>query len=247
MGGPPAVLRVKTPWLIGFGLAGAALLVFVASNVPHQADLITLWLIAPILAIWVWRAGGPKLLLLALMLCWAGDVLGNPRTIGIGPSGLVLSVAGYVSATVCLIILFTRDGALIALRKALHGSQRWRAGISALYLVVAACGLALAWGRLAPMVCVVAAIYLLLLVGTATTALALDICAGAGAVLFLGSQLLVVLEVTGRLDGTATSFRLAVLALYMLGILLIAVGVVNRGLRSERWIQDGTEPAQRAG
>lgn len=233
MSGSPAVLHVKTPWLLGFGLVGATLLVFVAANASHEADLITLWLVAPLLAIWVWRAGGPKLLLLALMLCWAGDVLGNPRAIGIGPAGLMGSVIAYVGATVCLIILFARDGALIALRKALHGGQRRRVGISALYLVGAAGGLALAWSRLAPMFRIVAAIYLLLLVATAATALALDLCAGVGATLFLGSELLVALEVAGRLDGTATSFRLAALGLYMLGILLIAVGVVNRGLRSE--------------
>lgn len=247
MSGPPAVLRVKSFWLIGFGVVGAALLVFVASNAAHQADLIPLWLVAPLLAVWVWRAGGPKLLLVALMLCWAGDVLGNPRAIGIGVGGLVLSVLGYIGANVCLVILFVRDGALVALRKALHSRQRWRVGIAAVYLVVATCGLALAWGRLGLMFRVVAAIYLLLLVATATAALALDICAGVGATLFLGSELLVALEVAGRLDGTATSFRLAVLALYMLGILLIAVGVVNRGLHNEGWNRDGTEPAQPAG
>lgn len=242
MSGPPAVLRVKSFWLIGFGVVGAALLVFVASNAPHQADLIPLWLVAPILVVWVWRAGGPKLLLVALLLCWAGDVLGNPRAIGIGPSGLLLSVLGYIGANVCLVILFVRDGALIALRKTLHGRQRWRAGIAALYLVVAVCGLGLAWGRLGPMLRLVAATYLLLLVGTATTALALDICAGVGATLFLVSELLVALEVGGRLNGTATSFRLAVLGLYLLGVLLIAVGVVNRALGAKRGSRTAPNP-----
>ena len=240
-----AVLRVKTPWLIGFGLAGVAELVFVASHRLHRADLITLWIVAPLLAIWTWRARGPKLLVLALMLCWVGDVLGNPAAIGIGRSGLLLSVVAYVGANVCLIILFVRDGALTALRKAFRGSQRWRVGIASLYLVAAIIGLALAWNGLGPMLHAGAAIYLLLLVGTAATALALDTCAGIGAALFFGSELVIALEVGGRLDGTAASFRLAVLALYMFGILLIAVGVVKRELRTKRESLDGTEPVHR--
>lgn len=232
MSGYTTVLRMKTPWLIGFGLAGAAELAFVVSHLSHPADLITLWIVAPLLAIWTWRARGPKLLVLALVFCWVGDVLGNPRAIGIGQGGLLLSVVAYVGANVCLITLFVRDGALIALRKAFSGTQRWRVGISSLYLVAAIIGLALAWSSLDPMSRAGAAIYLLLLVGTATTALALDTCTGIGAALFFGSELLIALEVGGRLPGAAAAFRLAVLTLYMLGVLLIAVGVVNRGLRT---------------
>lgn len=39
--------------------------------------------------------------------------------------------------------------------------------------------------------------------------------------------------VGGRIDGAETTFRLAVLTLYMLGIFLIALGVVDREARTE--------------
>lgn len=238
---------MKSPWLIGFGLVAMAQLVFVVARVPNQAAVIATWILAPLLAIWVWRARGPKLLVLALLLCWAHDVLGNPRAIGVGQSGLVLSVAAYVGADVCFIILFVREGALTGLRKGLDGTRRWRVGVSSLYLVATIIGLALAWSSVAPMLRVVSAIYLLLLVGMATTALTLDICAGVGAALYFGSGLLPLLEVAGRLQGTATWFRLAVLTLYMLGILLIAVGVLNHKLCTRREAHDLAEPGQRAG
>lgn len=245
--GPAAVLRVKSLWLIGFGLVATAQLVFVIGRVANEAAVIATWILAPVLAIWVWRTRGPKLLVLALLLCGARDVLGNPRAIGMGQGGLVLSVAAYVGANVCLIILFVREGALTALRKALDGTRRWRVGISSLYLVAAIIGLALAWSSLAPMLRVIVAIYLLLLAGIATTALALDISAGVGAALLFGSGLLAELEVAGRLQGAAMSFRLAVLTLYMLGILLIAIGVLNPRVRTRREAHDGIEPGQRAG
>ena len=218
---------MKSPWLVGFGLVALAQLAFIALHLPRLAVIAT-WLLVPVVAVWVWRARGPKLLVLALMLCWAGDVLGNPALIGIGPIGLFLSVAAYAIANVLLTILFIRCGALTAWRTTFGGRQRWWAAVAVLCLVAAVVGLAFAWSSFDAVLRIVASIYLLLLVVTATTAFAVDTCAGIGAAMLLSSHLLVVLEVAGRLDGAATSFRLAVLALYALGILLIAVGVVNR-------------------
>ncbi|GMA95920.1 hypothetical protein GCM10025881_27440 [Pseudolysinimonas kribbensis] len=45
---------------------------------PSLFAVVSTWLVAPLLAMWVWRARGPKLLILALAMFWAGDVLGNP-------------------------------------------------------------------------------------------------------------------------------------------------------------------------
>jgi hypothetical protein len=217
---------VKSPWLVGFGLVAVAQLVFVALHLPF-AGIVT-WLVAPLLAVWVWCVGGPKLLVLALMFCWAGDVLGNPLQIGI-PIGLYLSVAAFAVAGVLLVILFVRRGA--------PGFRRRRAGIVVLYLVPASVVLTFIWSNLNPALRVVASIYLLLLVVTATTAFVLDTWVGIGAGLLFGSHLLVALEVGGLLNGTRTMFRLAVLTLYMLGILLIAVGMVNRDRRAGRAVR----------
>jgi hypothetical protein len=221
-----ATSSLKSPWLIAFGLVVVGQLALLGLGLP-LANFVA-WLLAPLLAVWVWRARGPKLLVLALMFCWAGDVLGNPALIGVGKIGLFLSVAAFAVANVLLIVLFVRGGGPISQRIAIGGRRRWRAGVAVLYLVPAALGLAFTWSNLDPALRVVAAIYLLLVVATATTAFVVDICAGIGAALLFGSHLLVVLEVGGRIDGTGTMFRLAVLALYMLGILLIAIGMVNR-------------------
>jgi len=218
---PTPIYSVRSPWLVGFGLVGGAQLASIVLRLPF-AGVVT-WLVAPPLAVWVWRAGGPGPLVLALTSYWIGDLFGNPRLIGVGPVGLYLSIAAFAVANVLLVILFIGSAS---------GSRpRRRAGIVVLYLVPAAVVLASVWSNLGLALRVVAAVYLLLIVATATTALLVDTRVGIGAGLLFGSHLLVALEVGGRLDGAATTFRLAVLGLYTAGIALIAVGVVNRGAR----------------
>jgi hypothetical protein len=209
---------LKSPWLIGFGLVAIAQLALVVFRLPPQFAFISTWLVALVLAVWAWRARGPKLLVLALLLCWVGDVLGNPLLIGLGPSALILSVAAFAAATLALIILF--------LRSRTDGTGRWRAGVAVLYLVAATAALAVAWSNLDVTLRAAGVVYLLLLVATATTAFMLDIGVGAGALLLFASHLLVVLEVGGQVDGTATVFRLVFWVLYMLGLLLIATRIV---------------------
>jgi len=215
----------KSAWLFVYVLILLAQLISVALHLSRVGTVAT-WLLAPLLSVWVWRTRGPKLLVLVFVLFWVGDVLGNPRLLGIDPSGLFLSVAAFAVANVILLALYFRRGTLIEWRTILGGRQRWRGGVAVLCLLTVALGLALAWSSLNLVLRLAASIYLLLLLFTLTAALAVDIRAGVGSVLLLISHLLVVLEVAGRLLGTATLFRLPVLALYGFGILLIAVGVV---------------------
>jgi hypothetical protein len=219
-------LPYKSAWLFVYGLILLAQLISVALHLS-RVGIVATGLLAPLLSVWVWRARGPKLLVLVFVLFWVGDVLGNPRLLGIGPNGLFLSVAAFAAANVILLALYFRHGTLIEWRTILGGHQRWRAGVAVLCLIAVALGLALAWSSLNLGLRLAASIYLLLLLFTLTAALAVDIRAGVGSVLLLISHLLVVLEVAGRLLGTATRFRLLVLALYGFGILLIAVGVVT--------------------
>jgi uncharacterized membrane protein len=159
---------LKSPWLIAFVAVALAHLVMSVVRVPSSATIVT-WALAPLLAIWVWRSRGPKLLIVALLLCFVSDVLGNPRFIGLGPGALYASVAALVA-----ILLFRR----VLSRRTTPARGIW---------------IAIAGG------------------------------------VFLGlQQLLAALEVTGRVDGAATWYKLTVLTLYPLGILLIAVGVVGR-------------------
>ena len=217
----------KSAWLFVYGLILLAQLISVALHLSRVGTVATTWLLAPLLSIWVWRARGPKLLVLVFVLFWVGDVLGNPRLLGIGPNGLFLSVVAFAAANVILLALYLQRNTLIEWQTILGGRQRWWAGgVVVLCLIAVALGLALAWSSLNLVLRLAASIYLLLLLFNLTAALAVDIRAGVGSALLLISHLLVVLEVAGRLLGTATLFRLPVLALYGFGILLIAVGVV---------------------
>lgn len=245
MSSPTRMVALGGLWLIGFGLVAVAQLAFVAFHVSVAA-LFATWTLAPLLAAWVWRMDGPKLLVLALVFCWVGDVVGNPRQIGIGHGGLLLSVAAFAVANVCLITLFVQRGALTALRAAIGSVQRWRVGLALLYVLGAVAGLFVTWSSFEPALRIAAGIYLLLLVGTAATAMAVDTCAGIGAGLFFASELLIALAVAGRVAPTATTHRLEVLVLYMLGILLIAVGVVRRELRAKQLLNNDKGVVQRA-
>jgi hypothetical protein len=101
-------------------------------------------------------------------------------------------------------------------------------GVTVLYVAVAAGVLVVAWGSLGPAFRAVAAGYFVLLIALAVTALALEGRTGAGAALFLLTELLVALEIAGRLDGTSTLFKLVTPTTYLLGILLISIGSVSR-------------------
>jgi hypothetical protein len=219
------VRGVKHPAFVGFGMVAAAELAFVATRVSRP-EVIALPILAPLLAVWAWQMGGPKVLSLALVFFGVGDLLGNPRRLGIEHGGLVFSMAAFAIAYACLITVFLRLGSLNALRVA-RGRQRWRAVLAVVYVVGTMAAIWAAWNGLEPVIRVAGLIYALLLVGTAATAIALDTRAGIGAALLLGSNLLIALAVAGRVDAAATSHRLEVLVLYLLGIALVAVGVVN--------------------
>ncbi len=229
--GVSALNRWRSPWLIGFGLVAVAQLIFVVFPVSSLADLIAVSILAPLLAVWVWRRRGPKLLVIALVLCAVGDALGNPRRIGLEQGGLLVSVAAYVAAQACLLALFLRSGALAALRASIGGHQRWRSMIIVLYPVGAAVVISLVWSGLGADLRVAAGLYLALLVGTAATSLALDTWAGIGAALFTGSVVLVAAGMVGWVDSTGMAHRLMIRLTNQLGLLLIAVAAVNHWQR----------------
>ncbi|GMA95919.1 hypothetical protein GCM10025881_27430 [Pseudolysinimonas kribbensis] len=100
-------------------------------------------------------------------------------------------------------------------------------GLGALILAAAATALAISWSDLAPALRAFGVAYLLIVVVVATTAFVADLWAGLGATLLSASQLLVVLEIGGRIDGTTSAFRLAYWVLYLLGLFTIAMRVVR--------------------
>ena len=170
---PHAISSLRSPWFIAFGAAAVAQLVPVVVRLP-QFTVVIGWAIAPLLAIWVWRARGPRLLIVALVVSFVSDVTGNPRLIGLGPSAGAI----FISAAALLIadILFV----IVVVRCELGRGRRW---------------------------------------------------AALGVIVLLASQVLITLEVTGHIAGTATWYRLTVLTLHALALLLIAVGTVIRAPR----------------
>lgn len=221
------LLRPKQAWLVAYVLVAVAELVFIAAHASSRAALVATWVLAPLLAIWVWKSHGPKLLVLALGVCWLGDVLGNPRAIGIGQVGVVPSAAAFAAAGVFLVVLFIRRGVLGTFRGSSDTRRGWRAGAAAVYLAAAIIGVLFAWSGLSIVLRIAVSIYLLLFAALATSAASAGIVTAIGTALFFGSEILAALEVAGRLHGAAMAFRLTFNTLYLLGILLIAVGTVT--------------------
>ncbi|MFO7400995.1 MAG: hypothetical protein C0P63_016645 [Actinomycetales bacterium] len=220
-------------WLVVFALAAIAQLALVLFRLPAQFAFVSTFLVAPALAVWVWRSRGPGLLVVTLLLCWVGDVLGNPRLIGMGPAAFLVSVGAFAAACVVLIVLFVRSMTRTEPASRAAGSRRARAAVGLLYAGAVAAALAAAWGGLDATLRVVGIVYLLLLAVMATTGFMAAASLGVGAGLLFASHLLVSLEVGGVVDGTATAFRLAFWILYLTGILVIALSMVPRPARGE--------------
>jgi uncharacterized membrane protein YhhN len=230
--------RVKSPWILAFAAIAVLHLVLVGFDVSPW-DTVTKCMLAPLLAGWVWSLGGPRLLVAGLLFCFLGDLFMD------FPEAFAFGMAAFALAHVCFITLFVQRGAIDALRASAGGTQRWRAGVALLYLVLAFGVIAWAWPGFDPAIRPAVPVYALLLLGTASTAIALDTRAGLGAGLFVVSDMLISLGAAGRLDPEATWHRLAVMSLYLLGIFLIAAGVLNRELRTQRLLRDGMDITQR--
>lgn len=183
------LMSPKQAWLVAFVLVAVMELVFIAMHVLSSVVIITNWVLAPLLAIWVWQSRGPKLLVLALEFCWLGDVLGNPRAIGIGQIGVVASAAAFAAAGMLLTALFIRRGALNALRES--GARRGRfVGAVAVCLAATTIGVLFAWSGLSIVFRVAVSIYLFLFAALAAFAASAGIIPAIGAAMLLGAEIL---------------------------------------------------------
>jgi hypothetical protein len=112
--------------------------------------------------------------------------------------------------------------------------------------VVAAVGLlAWAWSGLDPAIRPLVPFYVLLLIGTAITSLALDRRAGIGGLMFLVSDAFIALGEADRMDKDAAWHGLVVMALYIGSIFLLSAGILNREAATRRAAQDGFDPTVR--
>lgn len=207
----------RSPWLIAFAAVSALHLVLLGADVTPW-DSITKCLIAPLLVGWVLSVRGPRILALALGFCFLGDLF-----LEIEPL-FVVGMAAFAAGHVCFIRHFVSRGAVAGLR-----ARPWLLPL----LVLVAVGLVVAcWDGLEPALRAPVPVYALLLVGTAATSLAVDRVAGLGGLSFLVSDGLIALGEAGRIHPDDVAPSLAVMILYVLGILGLAVGIVREQQRS---------------
>lgn len=207
---------VKSPWLIAFGVVAVVHLVLIGVDVQPYGS-ITKCFLAPLLLLWALEQRGPRLLLVALVGCFFGDLF-------LEFDGLFTAGMGaFAIAHICFITFFVQRGAIERLKH-----KPW---ILIIGLAAAVGLISWAWGGLEPGLKPLVPVYALLLLGTAATALAVDQRAGLGGVLFLISDGIIALNEAGRIDsgwGTA----IAIMTTYILAIFLLTTAIVQREQRT---------------
>ena len=218
---------LRSPWLAGFGLAVVVHLALVLAD-AQPWDSVTKCLIAPLLAAWVVQQRGPRLLVLALVFCLLGDLF-------LEIDGLFIAgMAAFAAAHVCFVTFFVRRGALDRLR-----ARPW---IPLALLVAAVVLLVWVWGGLESGLRVPVVVYAALLSTTAATALAVDVRAGVGALLFLFSDGLIAARIAERVPEESVVGGFVVMLTYSLALFFLATAIVFKEARSRR---PGFDPTQR--
>ncbi|MFD4461242.1 lysoplasmalogenase [Nocardia sp. NPDC058480] len=204
---------MKSPWIIAFGVVAVVHLVLNGAEVQPW-DSISKCLLAPLLLGWVIEQKGPRLLAAALVCCFLGDLF-------LEFDGLfIVGMAAFAVAHLCFIRFFISRGAIGRLARKL-----WLVG---LYVVAGIAMIAYGWSGLEAGLKPVVPLYAALLVGTAATALATDVRAGIGGLLFLISDGIILLGEAGRIDKDATGTGLAIMATYIAAIFFLTSGILNR-------------------
>jgi uncharacterized membrane protein YhhN len=208
---------VKSPWLIAFAVASVVHLGLNGAG-AEPWDSISKCLIAPLLAAWVIQQRGPRLLVVALVFCFFGDLFLELDDL------FIVGMAAFAVGHIAFITFFVQRGAVDRLRA--------RPLILVLYVAAAIGMVAWCWGGLEAGLKAPIPVYAALLVGTAATSLATDVRAGVGGAMFLVSDGIIALREAGRIDQDATAGGLAIMALYILAIFFLATGIVAREKRT---------------
>lgn len=211
---------LKSPWLIAFGVIAIVHLVLNGAEVTPW-DSITKCLLAPLLLAWVIEQNGPRLLAVALVFCFLGDLFLELDDL------FIVGMAAFAIAHIAFITLFVQRGALAQLKQ--------KPLIAVVYAAAAIAMVAWCWGGLEAGLKAPIPVYAALLVGTAATALAVDVRAGIGAAFFLVSDGIIALSEAGRIDKDATATGLAIMALYILAIYFLSTAIVAQQRRTDCW------------
>lgn len=204
---------LKSPWLIAFGVFALVHLVLNGAEATPW-DSITKCVLAPLLLGWVIEQDGPRLLAVALVFCFLGDLFLELDDL------FIVGMAAFAGAHIAFITYFVQRGAIERLKK--------KPLIVVVYVAAAIAMVAWCWGGLEAGLKAPIPVYAALLVGTAATALATDARAGLGAAFFLVSDGIIALSEAGRIDQDATPTGLAIMALYILAIFFLTTAIVAR-------------------
>ncbi|MBK3633804.1 lysoplasmalogenase [Streptomyces asoensis] len=160
-----------------FALAAAGDLLALASGFP-AGHLVAKPLLMPLLAAWAALRGAPRLLVVALLCGWGGDVL----LLSDADPAFLAGMASFAAGHVCYLTLFARTG-----RPRAHAAL-----LAPCYAVALVATVALLWSDLPAGLRVPVAVYSTLLTAMAYGASArLGPVAGVGGALFLLSDTLI--------------------------------------------------------
>ncbi|MEU0964152.1 lysoplasmalogenase [Streptomyces sp. NPDC005917] len=147
----------------------------------HSGHVVAKVLLMPLLAACAARAGGPRLLVAALLCGWGGDVL----LLSDAEPAFMAGMACFAVGHVCYLVLFRR-----------HGPSHARARVLAAYAVALVTLVALLWPDLPAVLRAPVAGYSTLLAAMAyTAATRLGPVAGLGGALFMLSDTLIATRV----------------------------------------------------
>jgi len=197
----------RSPWLVAFGIGMIVHLALIAASADPWTS-ITKCLLAPLLIGWVIQRRGPRLLVVALIGCFLGDLF-----LELDDAWFPVGMAAFAVAHVCFIVLFVRRGAIAGLK-----SQPW---VPAIYAAAAIAMIAWCWSGLPSDIRPLVPIYALLLGATATVTLVTDRLAGLGGAFFLVSDGIIAASQADRIDPDATATGLAIMTLYLASIYLL--------------------------
>jgi uncharacterized membrane protein YhhN len=200
---------------VGFALAAVADLVSLACRYG-MGHTLAKPLLMPLLAAYVGRLSGPRLLIVALFLGWGGDVLLLFDAKPVFLAGMASFAAGHV----CYLLLFKRY-AEKAQNEAPRARAPWLVGCYGVALVTT---VALLWPDLPPELRLPVAAYSVLLAAMAYRATRLGLTAAFGGALFMLSDTLIATGVAEwpqlpRLEFWITATYLAAQLLLVRGVM----------------------------
>ncbi|WP_406397908.1 lysoplasmalogenase [Streptomyces uncialis] len=202
--------------LLGYGVAAGADLLALLADAP-TGHTVFKPLLLPLLAAYAAVSGGPRLLTVALLFGWGGDVM----LLLDADLAFLAGMGSFALGHLCYLVLFARHGDRPADRRA----RGRRTALGVAYGAALVGTVALLWPDLPAELRVPVAVYSLLLTVTAFRAGALGLVAGLGGALFLLSDTLIA---TGIADWPQLPRPdLWVMLTYIAAQFLLATGVLR--------------------